>query len=264
MLNLKLLIRQREDQMKLKIMSAFAALALSTQLMAAPSWKVYEIASNDSASTQKIIEATNDFMNSKKGKSYPGGLHLNTVLSNGISQSTHWFVLLMPSYAAIHEWEASLVGDSDISEFYGILNDSSEPVTEYMGNLVKTWGEVSNQDKIWYVTKFYSNDPGKVVSAWDELMGSSLGEKFPGQVAIHATPFGNRNGANNQFSTHMIVSGYESVAELEKWLETQNSDPMWAKTLSAVRDVVIWQGSELTENSLIFDASLDLETYLTD
>ena len=77
-------------------------------------------------------------MNTEKGKSYKGSLHVNAVLANGVSPTTHTFVLLMDSMADIAEWENSLPGNPDIMEFWTTLEANATPVDEYMGSLIKT------------------------------------------------------------------------------------------------------------------------------
>ena len=141
-----------------------------------------------------------------------------------MSPATHSFVLLMDSLADIAAWEDGLISNPDIMEFWASLEANSTPVSEYMGSLVKTWGNISNDDRIWQVTRFYSTDPMTMLAAMDKLMAST-GKNFPGQTAIHAMGAGNRNGANNGFSTHMLVNGYESVAEMEQWMNYMNTQP---------------------------------------
>ena len=47
-----------------------------------------------------------------------------------------------------------------------------------MGSLVKTWGNISNDDRIWQVTRFYSTDLMTMLAAMDKLMAST-GKTFP-------------------------------------------------------------------------------------
>ena len=130
-----------------------------------------------------------------------------------------------------------------------------------MGSLIKAWGDVSNDDRVWQVTRFYTTDPLKVLAAQEKLMADPSVKDFPGQVALHSTPWGNRNGANNQFSTHLFAAGFKDVAEMEAWMNYANTQPAWAEYLTSVRDVVTWQGSELLQNAVIYDTALDLEEF---
>lgn len=236
------------------------ALALiCNSVLAAPSFKIYEVAVPNSKQVA-VLEATDTFMKSKKGKSYKGGLHVNTILANGISPATHTFVLLMDSMAAIEEWENSLVGDPDIATFWAALEASSTPVSQYMGSMIKTWGDISNEDRVWQVTRFHSTDPVKLVGAMDTLIAAT-GDNYPGQTAVHALPIGNRNGANNAFSTHMLVNGYKSVAEMEEWMNYLNTQPAWANFLGSVRSTVTWQGTDLVQNAAIYDGGMDVKAF---
>lgn len=246
--------------MRIKTFATIITTALCAQAFAAPSFKTYEIAV-PLTKQAAVVEATNKFMATDTGKSYQGSLHLNSYLANGMSPATHSFVLLMDSQADIAAWEDGLVGNGDIMGFWASLEANSTPVSEYMGSLVKTWGNISNDDRVWQVTRFYSTDPITMLAAMDKLMAST-GKNFPGQTAIHAMGAGNRNGANNGFSTHMLVNGYESVAEMEQWINYMNTQPAWAEFLSTVRSSTTWQGTELLQNAVVYDDNMDLKEFL--
>jgi hypothetical protein len=236
-----------------------AAAILSSGVMAAPSFKIYEVAVPLSKQAA-VLEATDTFMQSKKGKSYKGGLHVNTILANGISPATHSFVLLMDSMAAIEEWETGLVGDPDIAKFWAALDANSTPVSQYMGSLIKTWGDISNNDRVWMITRFRTTDPMAVVRAQDKLSAATR-DDFPGQVVLHSIPVGSRGGANNDYSTHMLVAGYESVAEMEAWSNNMNAQPAWAEYLGSLRSTVTWQGTDLIQNTVIYDDGMDVKSF---
>ena len=128
--------------MKLNLLAIVAGLLISLQVHAAPSFKIYEV-TVPASKQATVLSSIDKFMNSEKGKSYKGGLHVNAILANGVSPATHTFVLLMDSMADIAAWESSLPGNSDIMEFWTTLEANSTPVDEYMGSLVKTWGTIS-------------------------------------------------------------------------------------------------------------------------
>jgi len=243
-----------------KIFGFAISMLLCSSAMSAPSFKVYEVAVKP-GSQAAVLQATDKFMKSSMGKRYEGALHVNVVLANGISPATHSFVLLMPSVAAIAAWETSMSSNPDAAEFFEVLSQNQTVVSDYMGSLIKAWGDVSNDDRVWQVTRFYTTDPLKVLAAQEKLMADPSVRDFPGQVALHATPWGNRNGANNQFSTHLFAVGFKDVAEMEGWTNYANTQPAWAEYLTSLRDVVTWQGSELLQNAVIYDAALDLEEF---
>lgn len=117
-------------------------------------------------------------MKSAKGTTYKGGLHANTILANGISPATYTFVLLMDRMAAIEEWETSLIGDPDITTFWAALKENSTPSSQYMGSMIKIWGEFSNDVRTQLITRFRTTDPMAVVKAQDKLDKATKG-KFP-------------------------------------------------------------------------------------
>ena len=53
----------------------------------------------------------------------------------------------------------------------------------------------------------------------------------------------------------------KDVAEMEAWTSYLNTQPSWGEYLTSVRDVVTWQGTELLQNAVIYDAALDLEGF---
>ena len=93
--------------MKLGLLTLGLGLLVSVQAFAAPSFKIYEVRV-PSTKQATVLGAIDKFMNTEKGKSYKGSLHVNAVLANGVSPTTHTFVLLMDSMADIAEWENSL------------------------------------------------------------------------------------------------------------------------------------------------------------
>ena len=244
--------------MKNTFLTALFALFFAIQVQAA-SVKAYE-AAIPLTRQAAVLEAAEEFMQSPTGKSYTGAFHINSILANGVNPATHLFALLMPSMAAIHDWESSLVGNEDIQKFWSVLDENATPVTEYMGSLIKTWGDVSNADNVWMLTKFRTTNPAAVVAGQD-MLSEKFGDKFPGQVVLHSLAAGTRNGANGDYSTHMFVVGYESVAEMEEWISYLNTQPAWAEYLSSLRDSTVWQGSDLIQNSKIYDNGMDVKSF---
>jgi len=245
-----------------KVTSLITLVGLSMALTAnaAPSFKTYDL-TVPLTKQAAVVEATNKFMATEMGKSYKGSLHLNSYLANGMNPATHSFVLLMDSMADIADWENGLAGNDDIMEFWSALEANSTPVSEYMGSLVKTWGDISNDDRVWQVTRFYSTDPMTMLSSIDALFAAT-GDEFSGQTAVHALTMGNRDGANNSFSTHMLVNGFESVGEMEQWIAYLNTQPAWAEFLGAVRSSTTWQGTDLIQNAVVYDDNMDLKQFL--
>jgi hypothetical protein len=244
--------------MKNIFLTVLCALLVTIQVQAA-SFKVYESAIPLTGQSA-VLEAAEKFMKSPTGKSFKGAFHINSILANGVNPATHSFALLMPSMAAIHDWESSLVGNKDIQKFWSVLDQTATPVTEYMGSLIKTWGDVSNEDNVWMLTKFRTTDPAAVVAGQD-MLSEKLGDKFPGQVVLHGLAAGTRNGANGDYSTHMFVIGYKSVAEMEEWVGYLNAQPEWAEYLSSLRDSTVWQGSDLIQNAVIYDNGMDVKSF---
>ena len=238
-----------------------SVLLLTSSLGFASTWSVYEVQVKQS-DAPAVAAALDKFMQSDVGKSMPGGVHLNATLFGGTSDATHAFVLLFPDLATQLEWQASVPTTEAGQEFGAAMDALATPVASYTNSMIKVWGTPSNNDRFHQVTRFYTTDPTAVLAAQEKLMSDPSMANFPGQVGLSLTGIGNRLGANGAYSTHVFTVGFESVKEMEDWGNYLNTQPAWAEYLQTMSGFADFMGTELVTNAVVYDAKMDLETFL--
>lgn len=242
----------------LRMLAVGLAITSSVSAFGANAYKFYEVSAENATA---VVSATDALMASETGRQFNGALHLNAYLANGSSPATHAFVLLMPSMAAITEWETRLSQSADGASFFSSLAANATGVSESMGSMIKAWGDTSDDDRVWVVTRFYTSNPIAVMNAQEKLMASDEMADMPGQVHLNTVAVGNRSGANNSYATHMFAVGYESVAEMESWTERLGQAPAWAEYLTSLQGVVIWHGSDLLAMQKLYDQGMSISEF---
>ena len=237
------------------------ALLLASSMSFASTWSVYEVQVKQS-DAPAVAAALDKFMQSDVGKSMPGGVHLNATLFGGTSQATHAFVLLFPDLATQMSWQATVPTTEAGQEFGAAMEAMAVPVANWTNSMIKVWGTPSNKDRFHQVSRFYTTDPLAVLAAQDKLMADPSMAAFPGQVGLSQTAIGNRLGANGAYTTHVFTVGFESVEEMEKWGNYLNTQPAWGEYLQAMSTIATFMGTELVTNAAVYDAKMDLETFL--
>ena len=238
-----------------------SVLLLTSSLSFASTWSVYEVQVKQS-DVPAVAAALDKFMQSDVGKSMPGGVHLNATLFGGTSKATHAFVLLFPDLATQLDGQASVPTTQAGQEFDASMDALATPVANWTNSMLKVWGTPSNSDRFHQVTRFYTTDPLAVLAAQEKLMSDPSMADFPGQVGLSQTALGNRLGANGAQTTHVFTVAYESVKEMEGWSNYLNSQPAWAKYLQTMSGFATFMGTELVTNAAVYDAEMDLETFL--
>lgn len=238
-----------------------SVLLLTSSLGFASTWSVYEVQVKQS-DAPAVAAALDKFMKSDVAKSMPGGVHLNATLFGGTNNATHAFVLLFSDLATQLEWQASVPTTEAGQEFGAAMDVLATPVASYTNSLIKVWGTPSNSDRFHQVTRFYTTDPLAVLAAQEKLMSDPSMANFPGQVGLSQTAIGNRLGANGAYSTHVFTVGFETVKEMEDWGNYLNTQPAWAEYLQTMSGFADFMGTELVTNAAVYDAKMDLETFL--
>ena len=236
-------------------------LLLASSLSFASTWSVYEVQVKQS-DAPAVAAALNKFMQSDVGKSMPGGVHLNATLFGGTNNATHAFVLLFPDLATQLNWQASVQTTKAGQEFWTAMDALATPVASWTNSMVRSWGTPSNKDRFYQVTRFYTTDPLAVLAAQEKLMADPSMADFPGQVGLSQTAIGNRLGANGAYTTHVFTVGFESAEEMENWGNYLNTQPAWAEYLQTMNRFVTFMGTELVTNAAVYDAKMDIETFL--
>ena len=218
--------------MKSKILGAlFAALILTSGILhAAPTVIVYEWAVQAGKAGEFAV-ALDTLQKSDVSKDRTAQLHLEAIGFNGVNPATHRVVVLYPSIAEMEKWNKKFVGSDAGNAFLKTINDISSPVGQYMEQPLKSWGTVSNKDKVFDVVRLQVSDPAATLAGLNALMRAPETKGFPGQIWLIQVVRG--NAAPSGRITHQIVVGYESLAEMEAWQDYMLTTNAW-KTWSDV------------------------------
>ena len=103
-------------------------------------------------------------------------------------------------------------------------------------------GDISDDDVVWHGFDFNVSDPPAFVAANQRFLLTDTGKRFPGQVHVVATV-----AAGDSSTTHSIIVGYESMAEMETWNESLAGNSEWAAYLAQVERSADLQGSNLSQ-----------------
>lgn len=214
--------------MKNKILSVFAiALVVASGLLqAAPTVLVYEwnVAAGKAG---EFAAALDTLQKSDIAKDRTAQLHLEAVGFNGANPATHRVVVLYPSIAEMESWTKKFQASDAGSEFTNAINSIATPVAQYMEQPLKSWGTVSNDDKIFDVVRMQVSDPAATLAGLEELMSAPESKDFPGQIWLIQVMRG--NAAPDGRVTHQIVVGYESLTEMEAWSDYMVTTRAWQK-----------------------------------
>ena len=95
---------------------------------------------------------------------------------------------------------------------------------------VRSWGDIADTDPVWVSHAFVVSDPAAFLAAFDELLASPTGKKFPGQVHLSGVSAGGITPV-----THVASVGYASEAEREAWIQTRSGSAAWAAYVEATK-----------------------------
>ena len=241
----------------MKKLLILVSLIVSSYSFAAPIWAEFQIKVDDPIKAASIAAATDRYMKSDFVKNnFNGSVHLNVYVSNGENPATHSLVWLFPSMtdASVFQTKSLDPTNRASQEFFGALSQNSEATSDLMHTFVTTWGDVSNDDRVWEVHNFYATDAGKVVNLTNKMMASMDG--FPGQLGLSQNTYGNGD------TSHAFTVGFETVEEMEGWQDKLATDPVFNKWLVNMGDVVEWKGSELVVNAAVYDSALTMEEFV--
>ena len=199
--------------MKNKILGALTAALITTSalLQAAPTQPDYEWAVQ-AGKAGEFAAALDTLQKSEVSKDRTAQLHLESIGFNGVNPATHRVVVLYPSIAEMEKWSKKFVGSDAGNAFLESISDISSPVGQYMEQPLKSWGTVSNEDKVFDVVRLQVSDPAATLAGLDALMSAPEAKDFPGQIWLVQVVRG--NAAPDGRVTHQIVVGYESLAEM--------------------------------------------------
>lgn len=239
-----------------KVLSCFVSsllFVLSISANAGPGTQVNGIAVNNPADGMKIVEAFNDWMDGP-GKKSQNRILLLSHVADGMNPATHSFVTIFPSVASSESFSKSVVeNEKHMAEWMSFLSKVvplSRITSTTRNTHIRAWGNVNNEDKVWISHGLSSNDGRGVYRAVNEWMSSDTGKKFPGQLHMFATVAGSP-------SSHSIVIGYKSQAEMEEWGEQSNGSVALANLLHSLQQVSEYHGANITSEVAAWGEDLE-------
>lgn len=206
---------------------------------AEPYWAQIGLATS-ATNASKVRAATDGFMNSEVGKTFPGRLLLQANVADGAEPATHVFVPIYKSAADREAFVASLQGNPAWREFQAALEGLGEPGGTVLYRNLASWGDINDTDTVWMAHAFDVSDPAAFAAAVDALLKSPTGKKFPGQAYLSAVVAGGTSPVS-----HVISVGYASVQEMAEWLPVRDASADWATYQDASSKVSEYLGGSL-------------------
>ena len=246
--------------MKNKILGliSISLLAISGLIHAAPTVLVYEWAVQ-AGKAGEFAAAVDELQKADLSQDRTAQLHLESVGFNGANPATHRVVVLYPSIAEMEKWNRKFVGSDAGTAFVESISDIASPVGQYMEQPLKSWGTVSNEDKVFDVVRLRVTDAAATLAGLDALMSAPEAKEFPGQLWLVQVVRG--NAAPDGRVTHQIVVGYESLAEMEAWQDYMLTTNAW-KTWSGVAQNSFVVTNRFTAEWLaVYDHNYTLEDF---
>jgi len=228
--------------MRVSSLAAIAFLAGVGPAWASPSWTLISISAPPQNAAQ-IVAAADELMGSPAGQEFPGRLLLQVHVADGANPATHSFVPIYRSAAAREAFVQKLQADPAWPRFQEKLQKLSSPVSTMMYRTLKSYGQVSDDDRVWEVHAFDVGDPAAFAAALDAFMTSETGKRYPGQVHLSSVAAGGLSPVS-----HVISVGFASEAELETWVDSLAGNAAWSAYLAASRGSAEYLGANLTRD----------------
>ena len=210
------------------ILTAASLLLTSAISKASETAIVYEWAVKP-GEANSYAQAVDRLQKSKIGGDRTAQLQLQSISFDGANPTTHRVVALYPSLAESEKWNAKFNGSKEQAAFMNSINKVATSVSQYMAKPVMSWGEVSNSDTVFDLVRIEVTNPQAIASGLDTMMNSADAKEFPGQIWLVEIRRGQASPDGRV--THEIVVGYESLSEMETWLDYMYQTQAWANWL---------------------------------
>jgi hypothetical protein len=209
---------------------------------AAPSWSVISFATRQQ-DIPRILAAAEELMSTATGKEFPGRLLLQAHVADGADPATHSFVPIFETAAQREAFVQKLRADPAWKDFLEVFTELTQPVSQVLYRRLKSWGDIADSDPVWVSHAFDVSDPAAFLAAFDAVLASPTGKKFPGQVHLSRVSAGGITPV-----THVVSVGYASEAEREAWLQTRSGSTAWAAYVEATNASSRSLGTSLFRN----------------
>lgn len=210
---------------------------------AEPVWSAISISTTPSKAPA-VLAATDKLMASAVGKEFPGRLLLQESVADGNDPTTHVFVPIYKTVADREAFGEKAQQHPAYLEFLATMEANTEPGGTVLYSVVKSWGDISDTDDVWFAFYFDVSDPAAFLAAIEKFLASETGKKFPGQVYLSAVVA----GGLSQIS-HVISVGYASQTEQAAWVASIQGTADWAAYMQATQPISELLGSTLSNTA---------------
>ena len=186
-------------------------------------------------------------------------LQLQSVSFDGSNPTTHRVVVLYPNLSESEEWTAKFNGSKEQTAFSESVNAVARSVSQYMAKPLMSWGEVSNSDAVFDLVRVRVTNPRAIASGLDSLMKSSDAKDFPGQIWLVEIRRGQASPDGRV--THEIVVGYESLTEMEEWLDYIYQTKAWTNWVEIASQHMIVVNRSLFNMLATYNHNYSLEDF---
>lgn len=217
--------------MKVLALGALGALLLGQAAAASPTWTLISFSAKPQDAAA-IAAAADALMASPAGQKFPGRLLLQVHVADGENPATHSFVPIYRSAAEREPFVQALQADPAWGTFEKEMTRLSQPVSTAVYRTLASYGDLSDDDRVWETHAFRVSDPRAFAAAIEAFLASETGKGFEGQVHLSATLAGGLSPV-----THVVSVGFASDAESERWMDGLDESADWARYLEASRKV---------------------------
>jgi hypothetical protein len=204
------------------------------------SWSGFSVAI-PAGKTAELVAATDKLMSSEVTKQFPGRLLLQMAIADGANPSTHTFVPIYKSATSGEAWGEQLRASPAYKEFLATLAKLGQGTVSARYRVVKSWGEISDGDKVWLGHAFDVKDSGAFVASIDRFRASATGKEQPNQVHLSQVV-----AAGMSSMSHLITVGYASEAEMETAQLSLAGNSEWQALLNALNESAEHLGSSMS------------------
>jgi len=216
--------------MKKYIYSLLALVMISSQsLIAAGYLATYSVKVSNPAA---YVDAMNDLMNTKWGKSFPAAVSLHQYAFNGYDDATHVVVLNYDNPQDLGVGTASF-NDPVFQSFFAETSTIAEPVEQALNmKLISGGNQDPENNQAYTIFRMQVKNPGEYATAYSKL---TKAQEDAGNI-IGSYGLRQQVGGSVSFYTHYAYTSAGSIAQAMESGETLYSSDSFAKFSKAIGD----------------------------
>ena len=225
--------------MKKYLYTLFALVMISSQsLIAAGYIATYSVKVSNPAA---YVDAMNDLMNTKWGKSFPAAVSLHQYAFNGYDDATHVVVLNYDNPQDLGVGTASF-NDPVFQSFFAETSEIAEPVEQALNmKLISGGNQDPENNQAYTIFRMQVKNPGEYATAYSKLT------KAQEDAGNTAGSYGLRQlvGGDTRYYTHYAYTSAASIGDAMASAETMYSSDSFAKF-----------AEEISENRRLMNVSI--------